>query len=119
MPNLHANGPSENVSRFGGGASGAERPEQGSVVPMRLVLYPNGAAIDIDRTDLLVGRHATSDLRLHLPDVSRRHCRFLFGDGQWQVLDLHSTNGVFLNDVRSRAGCLAPSGPRSNRQLHV
>jgi len=102
MPNSHANGPSENAA----GATGAESAGGEPLVPLQLVLYPNGAAINIDRTDLVIGRHAGSGLRLHLPDVSRRHCRLLFDDGQWQVLDLHSTNGVFLNDARVERAAL-------------
>jgi pSer/pThr/pTyr-binding forkhead associated (FHA) protein len=35
---------------------------------------------------------------LPLPDVSRRHCRFVWGDGRWQVLDLASLNGLWVND---------------------
>jgi pSer/pThr/pTyr-binding forkhead associated (FHA) protein len=77
-----------------------EGSEAGAFTPLRLVLYPNGASIELDRPDMVVGRHAASDVRLHLPDVSRRHCRFLFSEGRWQLLDLHSTNGVFVNDVR-------------------
>jgi adenylate cyclase len=46
---------------------------------------------------MLIGRHSQADLRLALPEVSRRHCRFLFGQGQWQVLDLNSLNGVLVN----------------------
>jgi pSer/pThr/pTyr-binding forkhead associated (FHA) protein len=50
------------------------------------------------RPDMVVGRHSSVDLRLHLPDVSRRHCRFVFAEGNWQVFDLDSLNGVFVND---------------------
>jgi pSer/pThr/pTyr-binding forkhead associated (FHA) protein len=32
-----------------------------------------------------------------LPDVSRRHCRFVFSDGRWQVFDLNSLNGIHIN----------------------
>ena len=35
-----------------------------------------------------------------LPDVSRRHCRFFFENGHWQVMDLNSLNGVFVNGSR-------------------
>jgi predicted component of type VI protein secretion system len=68
--------------------------------PLRLVLYPGGASVDLTRPDMVVGRHSTADLRLHLPDVSRRHCRFVFVDGGWQVYDLHSMNGLFVNGQR-------------------
>lgn len=66
-------------------------------VPLRLVLQPSGASIELTQPDMLLGRHSQADIRLPLPDVSRRHCRFFFGEGVWQVLDLNSLNGVFLN----------------------
>jgi hypothetical protein len=69
-------------------------------VPLRLVLYPGGCTIELNRPDMVVGRHSTADVRLHLPDVSRRHCRFAFTDGVWEVFDLHSMNGVYVNDER-------------------
>jgi hypothetical protein len=69
-------------------------------VPLRLALCQSGAAIALTRPDMIVGRHSSVDLRLHLPDVSRRHCRFVFADGCWQVFDLDSLNGVFVNDQR-------------------
>ncbi|HYV37887.1 MAG TPA: FHA domain-containing protein, partial [Gemmataceae bacterium] len=45
-------------------------------------------------------RHSAADVRLALPDVSRRHCRFVFSDGSWRVFDLNSLNGVFVNGER-------------------
>jgi pSer/pThr/pTyr-binding forkhead associated (FHA) protein len=66
-------------------------------VPLRLVLYPGGATIDVDRPDVLVGRHTECDVRLPLPDVSRRHCRLQFAEGCWQVMDLNSLNGIQIN----------------------
>ena len=65
--------------------------------PLRLILQPSGATVELTQPDMLLGRHSQADLRLPLPDVSRRHCRFLFGQGMWQVIDLNSLNGVFLN----------------------
>jgi pSer/pThr/pTyr-binding forkhead associated (FHA) protein len=49
---------------------------------------------------MIVGRHSQADIRLSLPDISRRHCRFVFTDGGWQVIDLYSLNGVFVNGER-------------------
>ena len=37
-------------------------------------------------------------MRLPLPDVSRRHCRFSYRDGRWWLTDLNSLNGVYVND---------------------
>jgi pSer/pThr/pTyr-binding forkhead associated (FHA) protein len=66
-------------------------------LPMRLVLQPSGASVEVTRPDVLVGRHSEADIRLPLPDVSRRHCRLVFADGGWQVIDLNSLNGIQVN----------------------
>jgi pSer/pThr/pTyr-binding forkhead associated (FHA) protein len=71
-------------------------------VSLRLILKPSDMVLELDRPDMLVGRHSAAGLRLALPDVSRRHCRFLFANGAWQVVDLDSLNGVFVNGVRVR-----------------
>jgi pSer/pThr/pTyr-binding forkhead associated (FHA) protein len=65
--------------------------------PLRLVLQPTGAVIEIRRPDVVVGRHSAADVRLSLPDVSRRHCRLFHAEGQWAVVDLDSLNGVWVN----------------------
>src|SRR2546423_3973024 len=52
-------------------------------IPMTLVLQPNGLKVELTRPEMLLGRHSGADLRLPMPDVSRRHCRFVFQDGVW------------------------------------
>jgi pSer/pThr/pTyr-binding forkhead associated (FHA) protein len=69
-------------------------------VPLRLLLQPGGLCVELAKTDNLVGRHSEADVRLALPDISRRHCRFSFNEGGWRVTDLNSLNGTFVNDVR-------------------
>jgi predicted component of type VI protein secretion system len=68
--------------------------------PLRLILQPGGLCIELTKPDMLVGRHSTADVRLSLPDISRRHCRFIFAEGHWRVLDLNSLNGIFVNGER-------------------
>lgn len=75
-------------------------------VPMRLIPQPGRVVMELQRSNLLVGRHSTADIRLALPDVSRRHCRFLFSEGQWEVIDLNSLNGIFVNGERLRESVL-------------
>jgi pSer/pThr/pTyr-binding forkhead associated (FHA) protein len=41
-----------------------------------------------------------------MPDVSRRHCRFLFSDGIWHIFDLSSLNGFFVNGELARHAIL-------------
>ena len=78
-------------------------------VPMRLRLHPGHHAIDLTRPDVLLGRHTEADLRMPLPDVSRRHCRFVYSAAGWQVIDLDSLNGVYVNGLRvNRVSLLRP-----------
>jgi len=76
--------------------------------PLQLTLVPSGVTLQLPRPDNLVGRHSACDLRLRLPDVSRRHCRISFHDGAWHVHDLNSLNGVYLNDEKITDSVLRP-----------
>ncbi len=68
--------------------------------PLRLILQPGGAMFEVAHPSALVGRHSQADVCLRVPDVSRRHCRLVHHDGIWQVYDLQSLNGVFVNGQR-------------------
>ena len=67
-------------------------------IPLRLVLKASGTVVDLTRPDMVLGRHSAADVRLPLPDVSRRHCRFYFEEGAWHVEDLKSLNGTYVNE---------------------
>lgn len=75
-------------------------------VALRLMLQAGGYTFELTRPEVLAGRHTEADIRLPLPDVSRRHCRFTFARGAWQVCDLNSLNGVFVNGERVHEACL-------------
>ena len=75
-------------------------------LPLRLLLQPGGLCLELTRPDMVIGRHSEADLRLALPDISRRHCRCVFTQGNWQIFDLNSLNGVFLNDQRMHQAIL-------------
>jgi len=75
-------------------------------VPLRLVLRPGTTAVELTRPDMLIGRHTDADIRLSLPDVSRRHCRLVYAASRWQIFDLNSLNGVFVNGDRVQQATL-------------
>lgn len=77
------------------------------IVPLQLVLVPSGRTLELKQADQLLGRHSSSDIRLPLADVSRRHCRIFYANSSWHVLDLDSTNGVFLNHRKVHQSKLA------------
>lgn len=70
------------------------------LAPLGLVLLPSGMRVDLTKANTLVGRHSSADVRLPLPDVSRQHCRFIFQQSAWHLVDLDSLNGVFINNQR-------------------
>lgn len=76
------------------------------IVPLRLVLQPSGWSIDLTKAEVVLGRHTSADVRLPLPDVSRRHCRFAFLEGIWHVFDLNSLNGIHVNGEHVRHAIL-------------
>ncbi len=76
-------------------------------VPLRLVMLPDGVTLELDRPDMTLGRHSGADLRLPMPDISRRHCRFSWSGGTWTVSDLASLNGVYVNGLAVRSSELA------------
>lgn len=75
----------------------SEEQPSPTFLPLRLVLESTATVIEITRPDTVIGRHTEADIRLPLPDVSRRHCRLLFLEGGWQIMDLNSLNGIQVN----------------------
>ena len=75
-------------------------------VPLVLVLEPIALRIEVQRPDVIVGRHSEAEVRLALPEISRRHCRLAFENQQWRVYDLKSLNGVFVNGERMQEATL-------------
>jgi len=77
------------------------------LTPLRLVLDGGEVTLVLDRPDMVAGRHSDADIRLPLPDVSRRHCRFVWNAGHWHAYDLGSLNGLWVNDRMVQQAVLA------------
>lgn len=50
--------------------------------------------------DTLVGRHQDAGIVVQSAEISRRHAAFMLKDQALCLLDLNSSNGTFVNDVR-------------------
>lgn len=66
-----------------------------------------GDELVFDGERVVVGRGASSDLRLPDPSVSHKHASLRAQGGEWALVDEGSTNGTFVGGVR-----LAPQVPR-------
>jgi hypothetical protein len=77
-------------------------------------------ALDWDggRERLLIGRHYSCDVVLGSSNVSRRHARLQFRDGNWILRDLDSTNGTLVNGVPVGRCALRP-GDRVTIGAHI
>lgn len=53
-----------------------------------------------------IGRDPGNDIVLDAPDVSHEHARIVRSGGEWRVVDLGSTNGIFINGKRVQQGAL-------------
>ncbi len=67
-----------------------------------------GVSRTLERSKLLVGSDPRCDWVLDAPGISPHHCYLVVGAEAVEVLDLASSNGVFLNGKRCRQGTLFP-----------
>lgn len=65
-----------------------------------LIPVGGGDPIPLLKKNLLVGRRESCDIRLRFANVSAHHCQLNVNAGYWFVKDLHSRNGVKVNNVR-------------------
>lgn len=55
-----------------------------------------------------LGRGRTCTLRLKDPQMSRLHCLLRFREGRWEITDLGSRNGIYVNDHKVQKVKLSP-----------
>jgi pSer/pThr/pTyr-binding forkhead associated (FHA) protein len=64
--------------------------------------------VALQRPVVLIGRHPECDVRLDLPQVSRRHCCVALAYDRLLIRDLGSRNGVRVNGRRVQEATLRP-----------
>ncbi|HIX78619.1 MAG TPA: FHA domain-containing protein [Candidatus Corynebacterium faecipullorum] len=89
----------ENGTAAGSDASvaGAENLAEGQAL-LVVKRGPNaGARFLLDQQTTTAGRHPEADIFLDDVTVSRRHAEFRAEDGQFEVVDVGSLNGTYVN----------------------
>ncbi len=56
-----------------------------------------GARFEIGEAEVGLGRGVQNAIRIHDTEVSRAHAKIVCVDGKFQLTDLHSSNGTFVN----------------------
>ena len=74
-----------------------ERLPGWSLVP---TAWADGAVIELDGGDVVVGRSRDADARVADASVSALHVALRESGGWWSVTDLGSTNGTFVNGAQ-------------------
>lgn len=59
-----------------------------------------GKEFHVSTDTFLIGRHFKSDLRIDDKSISSEHARVNKKDGHYEIEDLNSSNGTFVNDTR-------------------
>lgn len=68
--------------------------------PNQVIASPVRAIQFAEKTLLQIGRDPSNDIQLDSPNVSRFHAQVERVGQRYRLVDLHSANGVFVNDVR-------------------
>ena len=64
--------------------------------------------VALQRPVILIGRHPECDIRIDLPQISRRHCCIALAYERVMIRDLGSRNGLRVNGVRVEEAQLHP-----------
>lgn len=63
--------------------------------------------VQLERDRLSIGRLSYNDVVLPFAQISRQHAELRLISGRWWIADLHSTNGLLLDERRVQEHCLA------------
>jgi hypothetical protein len=80
--------------------------------PTRAVLMVAGRRIEIGPSAVVIGRSSSCDIAIDDPGISRRHAEIRPAAGGFEVHDLGSTNGVYVNRAPITGSALLTSGDR-------
>ena len=64
----------------------------------------DASVLPLDRDENLIGKLPYADIAFNNPFVSRRHAQITSARGQYQINDLGSKNGTYINGVRLEEG---------------
>lgn len=74
--------------------------DPGGTISYLLEIPSENKEIKLFKDSLAIGSIDSNDIVIKDKFVSRKHAMLKFVDNQWTVLDLNSTNGVYVNDAK-------------------
>lgn len=77
-----------------------------SEISMDMELAEQGMTYQLGCDEVLIGRHASADIRLPDLSVSRYHAILTVSEGKWTIKDMGSKSGLFINGSMVKAAVL-------------
>ncbi|WP_455529265.1 FHA domain-containing protein [Ruminococcus sp.] len=68
-----------------------------SEISMDMEFAEQGMTYQLGCDEVLIGRHASADIRLPDLSVSRYHAILTVSEGKWTIKDMGSKSGLFIN----------------------
>jgi hypothetical protein len=97
-------------------ASTAARPVASTGGAARLMTVnpvdPVPSEYSLFKDEVTVGRGETNDVVIPHASVSRAHARLMKRNGAYELMDLNSTNGTFVDDRKLSGSQMLPNGSR-------
>jgi hypothetical protein len=89
-------------------------------LPPNAFLIVNGVDVFIlNQTVINIGRRSKNHLRIDDPRVSRQHAQIRAVHGRYEIFDLDSTGGTFINQKRVKHSLLQPGDVISLAGVHL
>lgn len=79
----------------------------------------NTFTADVTQSEAVIGSMDTCDIIVTDPFVSRKHCRIAHRQGQVILLDLESTNGTYVENIRVNQVNIPPQGSFQIGKTHI
>lgn len=79
---------------------------------LRIIIQEKGGSrreVEFEQDEITIGRIPTNDLSLPKNNVSKQHAKLIRKGERWQLLDLQSTNGTYVNAEPVQVHDLSPS----------
>jgi len=71
---------------------------------LNITVESTGEKVEINKREVNVGRDVACDLKFENSYIARWHATFFYEKEKWFLRDNNSTNGIWLNGVRMKAG---------------
>lgn len=72
--------------------------------------FENCSVVNLTKDKIVFGRDQEVDVTLDDPRVSRQHFQIVWTERGYELTDLDSTNGTYVNDTRIEGSCILRIG---------